>query len=996
MKKQFTFLLAGIVSSCFALETYKVPGGYEETSILPGETLTIEADVPQQKANEKNTLFFVARLKGELAVRDLHVMRIMADGKVLGETINDIPRIVNRSAKTFHGTQHPYTKGGNWNVASNQNEDYIEIIHVPEDYANVYCYELDISDLKPGKHKFSWTNLDKKRPLLIKIPKVQSCKITKTPYAPLRSFTPASAMQPDTAVDAGNGKVQWKFTLPEVRGTRQVLRLRARLKAGNGWGYNGNLNVLLNGKKIGHTMKNANKRIFNRTNDSFLGDRVHPAINWKGDFCIFHHHNGNIAERMKKFPTVEGLQHFWFYLDISDIVDSKNENTLTFINNAVSKAFGQKAGNPKLIIECCEVGYVSEEAMELLPTTAKRSKTAGPTVKKKNYEVTIQNKTYGIQLRRGKDLFYVDTFLSYPNGGKNMLTTAGAQIPKNSETEWKPQVKINGDTITVTARGKYYALTRKLICKENVVHVRDTIKSLSDDVLGIIYNNYLVTGTTPKATYKHGAFDPITPWKGNHDYPATNSTMFVQLAQGGLGLFVEDNIFKLQCEYTVKGNLLNYKTEHLGFAPRAEYTLAWNLYPLQKGDYFDFINQVRDYLGVNNCTIPGAIGWPNTIKDNAVKKQYMANLGFKIPAVYWFDYDSFNPQNATTEQRLAPCFREYQKFKVFDPAMKPIFMWQNNYTRCNYKDMKEPFFPDSCVIKPDGTRAIRSLGWRSGKNGYFTERYFHTNNSYYKYAMEVLPQMLKKDITGIYFDTPNHIQKAYSRFTYDRWDNHTVDIDPVKFTVKRKYADLCLLSGPARINIAKLITGSGKYVYYNNPPLLNEMMKIPNCVYMIEGDTVLQLGTLHLTNPLAFGEHSDYNAPYKPLYGRRKTWFGAEDFMDDICWKIRNGVLYNAYHPPYAKKGEKVSSAVLSHEYPIAYMYPITVTDIHAGWIRGKERIITIDSGSFGWKNAGKTDIELRLFDKTGRNIRTENVSSANGMFKIDVPNKGMAILIKK
>lgn len=996
MKELFTFLLLSTMFLCFALETYKVGGGYEETSILPGETLTIEADVPPPPPNEKNTLFFVARLKGELSVRDFHVMRITANGRILNETINDIPRIVNRTSKTFHGTQHPYTAQDNWNVAANQDEDYIEIIHVPEDYSAVYCYELDISDLKPGKHKFTWTNLDKVRPLLIKMPQIQSRRITKCPYAPLRSFIPTATMPANTVIDADNGKAKWKFDLPEIRGSRQVLRLRARLNIGSGWGYNGNLNVILNEKKIGHTMKNANKRLFNRTNDTFMGDAIHPAINWKGDFCIFHHYNDNISERLKKFPTVDGLQHFWFYLDISDIVDSNNENTLTFINNADSKAFGQSTGNPKLIIECCEVGYVIEEAMEMLPTEARRTTATGPTVKKNSYELTVQNKTFGIQLRRGKDLFYIDTFLSYPNGGKNMLSTAGAPILKKKEPEWKPQVKIDGDTITVTAQGKYYSLVRKLICKENVVHVRDTIKSLSNDILGIIYNNYLVTGTIPKAIYKHGALEPITPWKGNHDYPATNSTMFVQLAQGGLGLFVEDNIFKLQCEYSVKGNLLNYTTEHLGFAPHSEYTLEWNLYPLQEGDYFDFINQVRDYLGVNNHTIPGAISWPINIKDNAVKKQYMANLGFKIPAIYWFDYDSFDPQDATTEQRLAPCFREYQKHKAFDPAMKPVFMWQNNYTRCNYKDMKEPFFPDSCVIEPDGTRAIKSLGWRSGQNGYFTERYFHVDNTYYKYAMEVLPKMLEKDITGIYFDTPNHIQKAYSRFTYDRWDNHTVDIDPVKYTVTRKYADLCLISGPARINIAKLITASGKYMYYNNPPLLKEMMKVPNCVYMIEGDTVLQLGTLHLTVPLAFGEHSEYNSPYKPLYGRRKTWLGAEDFMDDICWKIRNGVLYNAYRPPFGQKGEKVSSAVLDHEYPLAYMYPITVTDIHAGWIRGKERIITIDSGTFGWKNTEKTNIELRLFDKTGRNIYTENLSSGNGMFKINVPKKGMAILIRK
>ena len=65
MKELFTFLLLSTMFLCFALETYKVGGGYEETSILPGETLTIEADVPPPPPNEKNTLFFVARLKSQ-------------------------------------------------------------------------------------------------------------------------------------------------------------------------------------------------------------------------------------------------------------------------------------------------------------------------------------------------------------------------------------------------------------------------------------------------------------------------------------------------------------------------------------------------------------------------------------------------------------------------------------------------------------------------------------------------------------------------------------------------------------------------------------------------------------------------------------------------------------------------------------------------------------------------------------------------------------------
>ena len=78
------------------------------------------------------------------------------------------------------------------------------------------------------------------------------------------------------------------------------------------------------------------------------------------------------------------------------------------------------------------------------------------------------------------------------------------------------------------------------------------------------------------------------------------------------------------------------------------------------------------------------------------------------------------------------------------------------------------------------------------------------------------------------------------------------------------------------------------------------MIRMPNCVFMIEGDVDLQLAALHLT--LCFGEHSNYNAPVRSLCGWRKTWLGTDDFMDDIRWKIQNGVLYNVYAPYLGKK----------------------------------------------------------------------------------------------
>ena len=73
----------------------------------------------------------------------------------------------------------------------------------------------------------------------------------------------------------------------------------------------------------------------------------------------------------------------------------------------------------------------------------------------------------------------------------------------------------------------------------------------------------------------------------------------------------------------------------------------------------------------------------------------------------------------------------------------------------------------------------------------------------------------------------------------------------------------------------------------------------------------------------------------------------------------------------------------------------ITPKDLHAGWIRGKERIITIHSGTFGWEGA-PVAIELRLFDRAGRAAGVEQTTFSSGMFPVRVPEKGMAILIRK
>jgi hypothetical protein len=47
------------------------------------------------------------------------------------------------------------------------------------------------------------------------------------------------------------------------------------------------------------------------------------------------------------------------------------------------------------------------------------------------------------------------------------------------------------------------------------------------------------------------------------------------------------------------------------------------------------------------------------------------------------------------------------------------------------------------------------------------------------------------------------------------------------------------------------------------------------------------------------------------------------------------------------------------------WMFPFTPIELHAGWVVGKERILTRVSGRFGWGDASA--FEAHVFDRLGR-----------------------------
>ena len=94
--------------------------------------------------------------------------------------------------------------------------------------------------------------------------------------------------------------------------------------------------------------------------------------------------------------------------------------------------------------------------------------------------------------------------------------------------------------------------------------------------------------------------------------------------------------------------------------------------------------------------------------------------------------------------------------------------------------------------------------------------------------------------------------------------------------------------------------------------------------------------------------------------GRHTGFIKIErDIYRDVLNKLDWGGLYFFY-------GDK---GLLKHETIIQQMYPITVTELHTGYVKGRERLITTRSGVYGWSDNADLHFAYR-YDARGRPVR--------------------------
>jgi len=190
---------------------------------------------------------------------------------------------------------------------------------------------------------------------------------------------------------------------------------------------------------------------------------------------------------------------------------------------------------------------------------------------------------------------------------------------------------------------------------------------------------------------------------------------------------------------------------------------------------------------------------------------------------------------------------------------------------------------------------------------------------------------------GLYWDCYDYVNNSHYGEPWDGWSG---DIDPKTHKLVRKKSMTSLLTRPLREKITARLMKEGRPLVANGNPTHTSEYKY-QFPRFVETADISSLSKTHLYTPIALGDH-----------------ITERNEVDSYRWMLRAldwGGLYYYY-----------SARIIPTRHTLTtYMFPITPIELHKGYVIGEERILTKESGMFGWADA--SEFEVHVFDRVGK-----------------------------
>lgn len=574
---------------------------------------------------------------------------------------------------------------------------------------------------------------------------------------------------------------------------------------------------------------------------------------------------------------------------------------------------------------------------------------------------------------------------------------------------------------------------RTLDVKDSLVIVQDAFTN-TGNVEVIVWPDYSVAASAPRAHIDAGGkASSIKLGLPENPLMLLNGDV-LQLA-----IFPVDDLMRLHLRGWWNPEGAHYGPGPVLVAPGDTRLLETWFVPLAdpSADYFDALNVVRERLG-SNFRIEGPADFFDVTRnwellhDHEALSAYVARKGLRIVALNpWLDYDHFDYRDGSFMDRNsyaeAMAFAR-DAFHTVDPNIKVLGNVQSclvtlpdHITEALLDIMPPEHFRQAIFYANEEEAAIldrldeEEFGplFRAANGTPVLEVFY----PYYQdhppmLAAGVVPlpgsaqeRALHDKVTfildevgldGVYIDQFNMVLSHELRYTYDRFDGHTIDANRTTGNVTARYTDAALASIPVQQGLVEAVYSRGKFLLTNTAPATSSMHGLPAPRFVEVGNGAFDplnipdgeeppyltwMNRAMLDSPLGLGywNPSNLGSAGEENYSRV--------IMKSIQTYLRHGLLYHLFLTDIPTDGPGAGAYG-----PLPHMFPITPVSLDKGTVTGEARIVTARNGTFAWEH----DLAPRVlsFDMRGEPVLADaRVIGGTGKWTVELLHDDWTLL---
>ncbi|MGD9494793.1 MAG: hypothetical protein AB7Y46_00655 [Armatimonadota bacterium] len=769
------------------------------------------------------------------------------------------------------------------------------------------------------------------------------------------------------------------FTAPAGLGERQVvLAFRARINNPTTVGSTNALIIQVNGRRVELSTARRELRLLNKPN-SFAWTNP-PELTWyltTGQWRIAYAPDFEILLDREHY----GPRAYEWVLDISDLV-RPGANTIT-LQNTGTQAVADHAGAP----------------LDLVFRDLRLEVRAGPGVQGGGNSQAEDLGPWEPRERRSAPITIDDdrpgAMTLTIRGHRYELTSEFSAPGAPGETQWLTFERTTGPTTAPAIVGPGWRLERTIAERldDGRLLMSDHFTNTGDEPVGIRIRHRLrlLDGRADRVNFG-GLEDPARVVDADL---ASAPYLFLPRDDSGVALVATDDLLRQHArfEFDEANQTAGLTDDWFGLHPGDSYTIVWAVYATDTGSVFDIINLLRQDWLPEPFIIEGGINFfePDAILayDDEELRRHLEELNINITMSQggWVDRQLMmagTPNIGHGPIVTTDLYADYrdrlrraiEKLRRLRPGIKCLIYYDPKLVAG--ENLLERY-SDAIVRNRDGSP--RSYQAETQYGAELALVLPTLNNSLGQEILEKIPTMILDEIgaDGLYWDEMRYGFNGWPDYAHP--DGNTFEIDKQTGEIIAECGAPEIAWLDFKIALLKAFESRGALVVGNTPPGTLTEFSYPTprfCENMIPHHGLSTILKTALFTPISYAGYSVYHDPA----------VREADFLEDIARKVRDANLYLFSAPMFYHLFTGPNLAT--------YEYPITPIELDAGLIIGRERIITLRPGSFGWPGEAWLG-EVVYFGADMRPAGREPAApDARGLVTIDLPDGGAAVIVRQ